>query len=138
MYHSSGWKSISVDNEGLKTYGGQPIIAYEDAVDYSGEYEKYVKLQGGVSVFTNRTNSMGVQISPEYIGMWDDTGTQVADFQAKYNWNIWKNLSITGNFSVTGKKKQDSQHKKLFKKTFECLRNSGTNVRRCRRGNNRS
>lgn len=104
VYHSSGWKSISVDNEGLKTYGGQPIIAYEDAVDYSGEYEKYVKLQGGVSVFTNRTNSMGVQISPEYIGMWDDTGTQVADFQAKYNWNIWKNLSITGNFSVTGKK----------------------------------
>lgn len=104
VYHSSGWKSMSIDNEGLKTYGGQPIIAYEDAVDYSGEYEKYVKLQGGVSVFTNRANSLGVQITPEYIRMWDDTGTQVADFQAKYNWDIWKNLSITGNFSVTGKK----------------------------------
>ena len=104
VYHSSGWKSLSIDNTGLKTYGGQPIIAYIDGVDSSGEYEKYVKLQGGVSVFTNRTNGQGVAIDSDYIGMWDDTGTQVADFQAKYNWWIHKNLSITGDFSVTGKK----------------------------------
>ncbi len=63
-----------------------------------------VKLQGGVSVFTNRTNGQGVVIDSDYIGMWDDTGTQVADFQAKYSWWIDKNLSITGDFSVTGKK----------------------------------
>lgn len=104
VYHSSGWKSLSIDNTGLKTYGGQPIIAYIDGVDSSGEYEKYVKLQGGVSVFTNRTNGQGVVIDSDYIGMWDDTGTQVADFQAKYSWWIDKNLSITGDFSVTGKK----------------------------------
>lgn len=104
VYHSAGWKSMSIDNTGLKTYGGQPIIAYIDGVDSSGEYEKYVKLQGGVSVFTNRTNGQGVAIDSDYIGMWDDTGTQVADFQAKYNWWIHKNLSITGDFSVTGKK----------------------------------
>ncbi len=39
-----------------------------------------VKLQGGVSVFTNRTNGQGVVIDSDYIGMWDDTGTQVARF----------------------------------------------------------
>lgn len=116
VYHSSGWKSLSIDNTGLKTYGGQPIIAYIDGVDSSGEYEKYVKLQGGVSVFTNRTNGQGVAIDSDYIGMWDDTGTQVADFQAKYNWWIHKNLSITGDFSVTGKKSRAVNTKSYSKR----------------------
>lgn len=116
VYHSSGWKSLSIDNTGLKTYGGQPIIAYIDGVDSSGEYEKYVKLQGGVSVFTNRTNGQGVAIDTDYIGMWDDTGTQVADFQAKYDWWIDKNLSITGDFSVTGKKSRAVNTKSYSKR----------------------
>ena len=116
VYHSSGWKSLSIDNTGLKTYGGQPIIAYIDGVDSSGEYEKYVKLQGGVSVFTNRTNGQGVAIDTDYIRMWDDTGTQVADFQAKYDWWIDKNLSITGDFSVTGKKSRAVNTKSYSKR----------------------
>lgn len=110
------WKSLSVDNKGLKTYGGQPIISYIDGVDSSGEYEKYVKLQGGVSVFTNRTNGQGVAIDPDYIGMWDDTGTQVADFQTKYSWWIHKDLSITGDFSVTGKKSRAVNTKSYSKR----------------------
>lgn len=116
VYHSAGWKSLSVDNKGLKTYGGQPIISYIDGVDSSGEYEKYVKLQGGVSVFTNRTNGQGVAIDPDYIGMWDDTGTQVADFQTKYSWWIHKDLSITGDFSVTGKKSRAVNTKSYSKR----------------------
>lgn len=116
VYHSAGWKSLSVDNKGLKTYGGQPIVSYIDGVDSSGEYEKYVKLQGGVSVFTNRTNGQGVAIDPDYIGMWDDTGTQVADFQTKYSWWIHKDLSITGDFSVTGKKSRAVNTKSYSKR----------------------
>lgn len=116
VYHSAGWKSLSVDNKGLKTYGGQPIVSYIDGVDSSGEYEKYVKLQGGVSVFTNRTNGQGVAIDSDYIGMWDDTGTQVADFQAKYSWWIHKDLSITGDFSVTGKKSRAVNTKSYSKR----------------------
>ena len=116
VYHSAGWKSLSVENKGLKTYGGQPIVSYIDGVDSSGEYEKYVKLQGGVSVFTNRTNGQGVAIDPDYIGMWDDTGTQVADFQTKYSWWIHKDLSITGDFSVTGKKSRAVNTKSYSKR----------------------
>ena len=100
----------------MKTYGGQPIVSYIDGVDSSGEYEKYVKLQGGVSVFTNRTNGQGVAIDPDYIGMWDDTGTQVADFQTKYSWWIHKDLSITGDFSVTGKKSRAVNTKSYSKR----------------------
>ncbi len=34
VYHSSGWKSLSIDNTGLKTYGVEPIIAYIDGVGF--------------------------------------------------------------------------------------------------------
>lgn len=103
VYHSAGWKSMSIDNEGLKTYGGQKIISYIDGVDDSGEFEAYVKLQGGVDVSMNRAGP-GVVIEPQYIRMWDYTGTEVASLDANYEWSIRKNVSITGNFSVTGKK----------------------------------
>lgn len=103
VYHSAGWKSMSIDNEGLKTYGGQKIISYIDGVDASGEFEAYVKLQGGVDVSMNRAGP-GVVIEPQYIRMWDYTGTEVASLDANYEWSIRKNVSITGNFSVTGKK----------------------------------
>jgi hypothetical protein len=103
VYHSAGWKSMSIDNEGLKTYGGQKIISYIDGVDDSGEFEAYVKLQGGVDVSMNRAGP-GVAIEPQYIRMWDYTGTEVASLDANYEWSIRKNVSITGNFSVTGKK----------------------------------
>ena len=94
---------MSIDNEGLKTYGGQKIISYIDGVDDSGEFEAYVKLQGGVDVSMNRAGP-GVVIEPQYIRMWDYTGTEVASLDANYEWSIRKNVSITGNFSVTGKK----------------------------------
>lgn len=103
VYHSSGWKSLSIDNDGLKTYGGQKIISYIDGVDSSGEFEAYVKLQGGVDVSMNRAGP-GVVIEPQYIRMWDYTGTEVASLDANYEWSIRKNVSITGDFSVTGKK----------------------------------
>lgn len=104
VYHYSGWKSLSIDNTGLKAYSGQPIVSYIDGVDSSGEYEKYVKLRGGIDLSTNRTNSNGVSIEPDYFRMWDNTGTQVASFEADGEWWLDKNFSITGNFSVTGKK----------------------------------
>lgn len=102
VYDSYGWKNISVDNEGLKAYG--KIISYIDGVDSSGEYKKYVKLHGGIDLSTNRTNSNGVSIEPDYFRMWDNTGTQVASFEADGEWWLDKNFSITGNFSVTGRK----------------------------------
>lgn len=102
VYDSYGWKNISVDNEGLKAYG--KIISYIDGVDSSGEYKKYVKLHGGIDLSTNRTNSNGVSIEPDYFRMWDNTGTQVASFEAEGEWWLDKNFSITGNFSVTGRK----------------------------------
>lgn len=102
VYDSYGWKNISVDNEGLKAYG--KIISYIDGVDSSGEYKKYVKLHGGIDLSTNRTNSNGVSIEPGYFRMWDNTGTQVASFEADGEWWLDKNFSITGNFSVTGRK----------------------------------
>ena len=103
VYHSAGWKSMSIDNEGLKTYGGQKIISYIDGVDYYGKFTAYVKLQGGVDVSMNR-DGPSVVIEPQYIRMWDYTGTEVADLDANYEWSIRKNVSITGDFSVTGKK----------------------------------
>ena len=102
VYDSYGWKNTSVDNEGLKAYG--KIISYIDGVDSSGEYKKYVKLHGGIDLSTNRTNSNGVSIEPDYFRMWDNTGTQVASFEADGEWWLDKNFSITGNFSVTGRK----------------------------------
>lgn len=102
VYDSYGWKNISIDNEGLKAYG--KIISYIDGVDSSGEYKKYVKLHGGIDLSTNRTNSNGVSIEPDYFRMWDNTGTQVASFEADGEWWLDKNFSITGNFSVTGRK----------------------------------
>lgn len=103
VYHSAGWKSMSIDNEGLKTYGGQKIISYIDGVDDYGKFTAYVKLQGGVDVSMNR-DGPSVVIEPQYIRMWDYTGTEVAYLDANYEWSIRKNVSITGDFSVTGKK----------------------------------
>lgn len=103
VYHSAGWKSMSIDNEGLKTYGGQKIISYIDGVDDYGKFTAYVKLQGGVDVSMNR-DGPSVVIEPQYIRMWDYTGTEVASLDANYEWSIRKNVSITGDFSVTGKK----------------------------------
>ena len=103
VYHSAGWKSMSIDNEGLKTYGGQKIISYIDGVDDYGKFTAYVKLQGGVDVSMNR-DGPSVVIEPQYIRMIDYTGTEVASLDANYEWSIRKNVSITGDFSVTGKK----------------------------------
>lgn len=103
VYHSAGWKSMSIDNEGLKTYGGQKIISYIDGVDDYGKFTAYVKLQGGVDVSMNRAGP-SVVIEPQYIRMFDYTGTEVASLDANYEWSISKNVSITGDFSVTGKK----------------------------------
>ena len=103
VYHSAGWKSMSIDNEGLKTYGGQKIISYIDGVDDYGKFTAYVKLQGGVDVSMNR-DGPSVVIEPQYIRMLDYTGTEVASLDANYEWSIRKNVSITGDFSVTGKK----------------------------------
>lgn len=103
VYHSAGWKSMSIDNEGLKTYGGQKIISYIDGVDDYGKFTAYVKLQGGVDVSMNR-DGPSVVIEPQYIRMFDYTGTEVASLDANYEWSIRKNVSITGDFSVTGKK----------------------------------
>lgn len=103
VYHSAGWKSMSIDNEGLKTYGGQKIISYIDGVDDYGKFTAYVKLQGGVDVSMNR-DGPSVVIEPQYIRMIDYTGTEVASLDANYEWLIRKNVSITGDFSVTGKK----------------------------------
>lgn len=115
VYHSGGWKSMSIDNEGLRTYGGQKIISYIDGVDDSGKFEAYVKLQGGVDVSMNRAGP-GVMIEPQYFRMWDYTGTEVASLDANYEWSISKNVSITGDFSVTGKKSRAVNTKSYSKR----------------------
>lgn len=103
VYSSYGTKFMSINNEGLTTYAGKSITSYIDAEDYYGKFKAYTSLQGGITVSTDR-NKPTIMIDPFYIKMWDETGTQLAYFDVGYDWWIRKNLSIRGDFSVTGKK----------------------------------
>ena len=103
VYSRYGTKFMSINNEGLTTYAGKSITSYIDAEDYYGKFKAYTSLQGGITVSTDR-NKPTIMIDPFYIKMWDETGTQLAYFDVGYDWWIRKNLSITGDFSVTGKK----------------------------------
>lgn len=106
---------MSINNEGLTTYAGKSITSYIDAEDYYGKFKAYTSLQGGITVSTDR-NKPTIMIDPFYIKMWDETGTQLAYFDVGYDWWIRKNLSIKGDFSVTGKKSRAVNTKSYSKR----------------------
>lgn len=115
VYSSHGTKFMSINNEGLTTYAGKSITSYIDAEDYYGKFKAYTSLQGGITVSTDR-NKPTIMIDPFYIKMWDETGTQLAYFDVGYDWWIRKNLSIKGDFSVTGKKSRAVNTKSYSKR----------------------